>query len=136
VVEAEGHSFPFDGVEKIAPELLETFPYEYPGREAEVVISTDEWNCVCPFSGLPDFGTLTIRYVPGVVCLELKSLKYYLTTYRSVGIYQEHAANRILGDLVAACAPRRMEVALDYRLRGGIHTVVTVRHPEVRAASS
>jgi 7-cyano-7-deazaguanine reductase len=129
VVEAEGRRFPFDGVEKVAPGLLETFPYEYPGKEAEVAISTDEWSCVCPFSGLPDFGNLTVRYVPGTVCLELKSLKYYLTSYRSVGIYQEHAANRILEDLVAACRPRRMEVTLDYRLRGGIHTVVTVRHP-------
>jgi 7-cyano-7-deazaguanine reductase len=129
MVEAEGRRFPFDGVEKVAPGLLETFAYEYPGREAEVDISTDEWSCVCPFSGLPDFGTLTIRYVPDTVCLELKSLKYYLTSYRSVGIYQEHAANRVLDDLVAACNPRRMEVTLDYRMRGGIHTVVTVRHP-------
>lgn len=129
MVEAEGRKLPFEGVEKVAPELLETFPYEYPGREAEVVISTDEWNCVCPFSGLPDFGTLTIRYVPDTVCLELKALKYYLTSYRTVGIYQEHAANRVLEDLVAACKPLRMEVVLDYRLRGGIHTLVTVRHP-------
>ena len=129
MVEAEGRSFPFDGEEKVSPGLLETFPYAYPEREAEVVISTDEWTCVCPFSGLPDFGTLTIRYVPDEVCVELKSLKYYLTTYRTVGIYQEHAANRLLGDLVAACKPRRMEIQLDYRLRGGIHTVVTTRHP-------
>jgi 7-cyano-7-deazaguanine reductase len=129
VVEAEGKKFPFDGVEKIEPGLLETFPYEYRGREAEVVVSTDEWNCVCPFSGLPDFGTLTIRYSPDELCLELKALKYYLTTYRTVGIYQEHAANRVLEDLVAACRPRRMEVELDYRLRGGIHTVVRVHHP-------
>jgi 7-cyano-7-deazaguanine reductase len=129
VVKAEGRSFPFDGLEKVEPDLLETFPYEYPGREAEVVVSTDEWTCVCPFSGLPDFGTLTIRYVPDRLCVELKSLKYYLTTFRSVGIYQEHAANRLLDDLIAACKPRRMEVQLDYRLRGGIHTVVTARHP-------
>ena len=133
MVEAEGRSFPFDGVEKIEPELLETFPYEYPERSAEVVIATDEWNCVCPFSGLPDFGTLTLRYVPDRLCLELKALKYYLTTYRSVGIYQEHAANRLLADLLAACRPHRMEVCLDYRLRGGIHTVVTVRHPDEAA---
>ena len=107
--------------------MLETFPYEYKERDAEVVISTDEWSCVCPFSGLPDFGTLTVRYVPDAACVELKSFKYYLTTYRNVGIYQEHAANRLLEDLVAACRPRRIEVCLDYRLRGGIHTVVTVR---------
>jgi 7-cyano-7-deazaguanine reductase len=66
--------------------------------------------------------------VPDKLCLELKSLKYYLTTYRTVGIYQEHAANRVLEDLVAASSPRRMEIALDYRVRGGIHTLVTVRH--------
>lgn len=128
MVEAEGQRFDFDGLEAIRPELLETFEYEYPDREAEVDIVTDEWNCVCPFSGLPDFGTLRIRYVPARVCLELKSLKYYLTTFRTVGVYQEHAANRILDDLVAASRPRRMEVTLDYRLRGGLHTVVTVSH--------
>lgn len=129
MVEAEGRTFPFDGVEKVDRELLETFPYEYPGRAADVVVATDEWSCVCPFSGLPDFGTLTVRYVPDRDCLELKSLKYYLTSYRTVGIYQEHAANRLLEDLAAACRPRRMEVCLDYRLRGGLHTVVSVRFP-------
>jgi 7-cyano-7-deazaguanine reductase len=126
MVEAEGRSFPFEGVEAITPEVLESFPYEYAERNAEVAISTDEWSCVCPFSGLPDFGTLTVRYLPGGSCIELKSFKYYLTSYRNVGIYQEHAANRVLDDLVRCCAPRWMEVVLDYRLRGGIHTVVTV----------
>ena len=129
MVEAEGRSYAFDGPEKVTPGVLEVFPYEYPEREAAVEIVTDEWNCVCPFSGLPDFGTLTVRYVPSDVCLELKSLKYYLTSYRNVGIYQEHASSRLLDDLVAASAPRRMEVTLDYRLRGGLHTLVTVKHP-------
>ena len=128
MVEAEGHRFPFDGVEALTPEVLETFPYEYAGREATVEISTDEWTCVCPFSGLPDFGTIRVRYLPSESCIELKSLKYYLTSFRNVGIYQEHAANRVLDDLVACCAPRFMEIELDYRLRGGIHTVVTVSH--------
>jgi 7-cyano-7-deazaguanine reductase len=126
MVEAEGRSFPFEGVEAITPGVLETFPYEYAGRDAEVAVSTDEWSCVCPFSGLPDFGTLTVRYLPGESCIELKSFKYYLTSYRNVGIYQEHAANRVLDDLVRCCGPKWMEVVLDYRLRGGIHTVVTV----------
>jgi 7-cyano-7-deazaguanine reductase len=130
MVEAEGRRFPFDGEKAITPDVLETFPYEYPGREAVVEVSTDEWSCVCPFSGLPDFGTLTVRYVPSEACIELKSLKYYLTSFRNVGIYQEHAANRVLEDLVACCAPAWMEVLLDYRLRGGIHTVVTVVHGE------
>ena len=128
MVEAEGRRFPFAGVEAITPELLETFPYEYPGRDALVEIATDEFTAVCPFSGLPDFGTLTVRYVPAERCVELKSLKYYLTSFRGVGIYQEHAANRLLDDLVRCAQPRYMEVVLDYRLRGGIHTVVTVRH--------
>jgi 7-cyano-7-deazaguanine reductase len=128
MVEAEGRSFPFEGVESVTPELLETFPYEYAGRDSLVEISTDEWSCVCPFSGLPDFGTLTIRYLPSAACIELKSLKYYLTSFRNVGVYQEHAANRVLDDLVACCSPVWMEVELDYRLRGGIHTVVTVEH--------
>lgn len=130
MVEAEGRTFSFDGQDTLTPEVLETFPYEYPAREALVEIETDEWSCVCPFSGLPDFGTLAVRYLPSDVCIELKSLKYYLTGYRNVGIYQEHAANRVLEDLVACCRPRWMEVELDYRLRGGLHTVVTVAHGE------
>jgi 7-cyano-7-deazaguanine reductase len=128
MVEAEGRSFPFDGVESLTPDVLETFAYEYAGRDAVVEIATDEWSCVCPFSGLPDFGTLTVRYLPAEDCIELKSYKYYLTSFRNVGIYQEHAANRVLDDLVACCRPKWMEVVLDYRLRGGIHTIVTVEH--------
>lgn len=128
MVEAEGRSFPFEGEQALTPEVLETFPYEYAGRNAVVDITTDEFSCVCPFSGLPDFGTLTVRYVPFESCIELKSLKYYVISFRSVGIYQEHAANRILDDLVICCNPLWMEVVLDYRLRGGIHTVVTVAH--------
>ena len=128
MVEAEGRTFSFDGVEVLTPEVLETFPYEYPDRDALVEIDTDEWSCVCPFSGLPDFGTLTVIYLPSDSCIELKSLKYYLTSFRNVGIYQEHAANRVLDDLVACCAPRWMEVELDYRLRGGLHTTVTVSY--------
>ena len=130
MVEAEGRRFPFDGEESVTPDALETFPYEYPSRDALVEIDSDEWSCVCPFSGLPDFGTLTVSYVPSNACIELKSLKYYLTSFRNVGIYQEHAANRVLEDLVACCKPRWMEIELDYRLRGGLHTVVTVAHGE------
>ncbi len=128
MVEAEGRIFCFEDEDVLTPEVLETFPYEYPVREALVEVETDEWSCVCPFSGLPDYGTLAVSYVPSDLCIELKSLKYYLTSFRNVGIYQEHAANRVLEDLVACCAPRWMEVSLDYRLRGGIHTVVTVAH--------
>ena len=125
MVEAEGRRFPFEDDEALTPDVLETFPYDYPGRDVVVEISTDEFTAVCPFSGLPDFGTITVRYVPSSLCIELKSLKYYLYSYRNVGIYQEHAVNRLLDDLSASCEPRWMEVVLDYRLRGGIHTVVT-----------
>ena len=135
MVKAEGRTYTFEGVEAITPDILETFPYEYRvragsheglDREALIEISTDEYTVVCPFSGLPDFGSLVVRYTPGDECIELKSLKYYIYSYRNVGIYQEHAANRILEDLVACCSPLWMEIVLDYRLRGGIHTVVTV----------
>ena len=107
---------------------LLTFEYEYPGQEAEVVIDTQEFTAVCPWNSLPDFGTLTVSYVPDLSCIELKSLKYYLLSYAGVGIVQEHAANRVLSDLVAGCQPLRMTVMLDYKPRGGLHTRVTVRH--------
>jgi 7-cyano-7-deazaguanine reductase len=104
---------------------LETFPYEYPGKEIIVRISTDEFTAVCPFSGLPDFATIRIEYIPDRVVIELRSLKYYLLSYRSVGIYQEHLVNRVLDDLVACAHPRWMKVEADYRVRGGIHTVAS-----------
>ena len=110
----------------IDTECLMAFQYEYPGQETEAVIDTDEFTAVCPWTGLPDYGTLTVTYVPGDSCIELKSLKYYLLSFRDVGIVQEHAVNRILQDLVACCLPRRMKVSLDYKVRGGIHTEVTV----------
>ncbi len=112
----------------IDTECLMAFQYEYPGQETEVVIDTDEFTAVCPWTGLPDYGTLTVTYVPGESCLELKSLKYYLLSFRDVGIVQEHAVNRILQDLVACCQPRRMRISLDYKIRGGIHTEVSVEY--------
>ena len=124
--ESLGRRFDVQTEAAIDPSCLMTFDYEYPGQGAEVTIDTDEFTAVCPWTGLPDFGTLTVRYVPDRVCIELKSLKYYLLSYRSVGIVQEHAANRILKDLVAACQPLRMTVTLDYRVRGGLHTSVAV----------
>lgn len=117
------------GYEAIDAGVLETFPYEYTGRETVVEITTDEFTAVCPWSGLPDFGSLTIRYLPQTRILELRSLKYYLLSFRSVGIYQEHAVNRIAEDLVRVVAPQWMEVVLDYKVRGGIHTVCRVRWP-------
>ena len=119
---------PAKSEEAVDPACLLTFQYEYPNQQSQVEIDTDEFTAVCPWTGLPDYGVLTISYVPGDSCIELKSLKYYLLSYRDVGIVQEHAANRILIDLVAACQPRSMKVTLDYKIRGGLHTAVTVEH--------
>jgi 7-cyano-7-deazaguanine reductase len=100
--------------------VLEAIPFEYPGSATEVVYETEEFTSVCPWTGLPDFGTLTITYVPQDKLVELKSLKYYLTSFRNVGILQEHAVNRILNDLVALLKPVSMTVEAEYRERGGI----------------
>jgi 7-cyano-7-deazaguanine reductase len=116
---------------EVDPGCLLTFTYDYSGQDAEVVIDTQEFTAGCPWTGLPDFGTLTIAYAPDRECIELKSLKYYLLSYRAVDIVQEHAANQILADLVAACGPLRMTVTLDYNVRGGLHTTVTARHHKV-----
>ena len=112
----------------VDPSLLMAFDYEYAGQEAEVAIDTQEFTAVCPWTDLPDFGTLTVTYVPDRQCIELKSLKYYLMSYAGVGVVQEHAANEVLKDLVACCKPARMEVTLDYNVRGGLHTTVTARY--------
>ena len=122
-------SGPIDDESVVQSHSLLTFPYDYSGSDTEVSIDTDEFTAVCPWTGLPDFGTLVVTYVPGDVCLELKSVKYYLLAYRNVGIVQEHAANRILNDLAAACQPRSMTLTLDYNTRGGLHTVVTAHYP-------
>ena len=122
-------SGPIDDESVLQSDSLLTFPYEYSGSDTEVSIDTNEFTAVCPWTGLPDFGTLVVTYVPGDVCLELKSVKYYLLAYRNVGIVQEHAANRILNDLAAACQPRSITITLDYNTRGGLHTVVTAHYP-------
>ena len=113
--------------EAIDVAVLETIPFDYPGSETEVVYETEEFTAVCPWTGLPDFGRLTIRYVPQDVLVELKSLKYYLTSFRNVGILQEHAVNRILNDLTALLKPVSMTVEAEYRERGGIKGKVTAR---------
>jgi 7-cyano-7-deazaguanine reductase len=104
---------------------LETFPNPRPGREFEIAISCPEFTSMCPKSGLPDFGEIRITYVPGDLCIELKSLKYYMLEFRNRGVFYEAVTNQILDDLVAACRPRRMTVVGDFTVRGGIKTVVT-----------
>ncbi len=117
------------GESTVEVSALETFPYEYAGKNIIVTIDTDEFTAVCPFSGLPDFATIHISYIPARVVIELRSLKYYLFSYRNVGIYQEHLVNRILEDLVKCARPKWMKVEADYRIRGGIHTVASREYP-------
>ncbi|MHB1861462.1 MAG: preQ(1) synthase [Gemmatimonadaceae bacterium] len=121
------------------PELLETFANPYLGREYEVRMECEEFTSLCPMGGIesdaeelqqlqggaPDFGTIVITYVPDAKCLELKSLKLYLWSYRNDGIFYERAVNQILDDLSAACKPRFMEVMGDFNVRGGIKSVIT-----------
>ena len=123
------------GEDAIDAGCLLAFEYEYPGQNSQVSVDTDEFTALCPWTGLPDYGTLTVTYTPADLCIELKSLKYYLLSYRDVGIVQEHAANRILKDLVSLCRPRWMKVALDYRVRGGLHSTVEVEHKVTRPES-
>jgi 7-cyano-7-deazaguanine reductase len=110
-------------------ELLETFPNPNPGRDFTIDIDCPEFTSICPKTGQPDFGTILITYVPDDRCVELKSLKLYLQSYRQRGIFYEAATNVILDHLVTACAPRRMTVVGDYSTRGGITTKVTVTYP-------
>jgi 7-cyano-7-deazaguanine reductase len=114
------------GIDAPLPEL-ETWPNQYPGYE--ISISAPEYTSVCPKTGLPDFATLTLTYMPDRTCVELKSLKEYLLAYRNLGIFYENAVNRILEDLVSACRPVWAEVRGSFRPRGGISSTITARWP-------
>jgi 7-cyano-7-deazaguanine reductase len=107
---------------------LETFPNPEPGRDYEIRFSCPEFTCLCPRTGQPDFAVIEIIYVPGDLCVELKSLKLYLWSFRGEGHFHEAVTNMILDDLVAALRPRRMRVVGRFNIRGGIRTVVTAEH--------
>jgi 7-cyano-7-deazaguanine reductase len=124
------------------PELLETFPNPYADRDYEIHMTTDEFTSLCPLGGVesdaaelellkggaPDFATIHITYVPGDVCVELKSLKLYLWSFRNDGIFYERVVNRILDDLVAKVKPRKIKIVGDFNVRGGIKSVITAEH--------
>lgn len=114
------------GLKTSFPEI-ETWPNQFPGYE--IIVDDPEFTSVCPKTGLPDFGTVTIRYMPDKHCLELKSLKEYLQCYRNLGIFQENIVNRVLEDVVRWAKPVWAEVKGDFRPRGGISTVVVARWP-------
>ena len=123
-------------------DLLETFANPYPGRDYEIHMTCDEFTSLCPTGGIetdaadlhlltggaPDFGTIHVTYTPAELCLELKSLKFYLWSFRNDGIFYERAVNRILDDLSAACRPASMTVVGDFNVRGGIKSVITARY--------
>ena len=121
MAQAEGLKLAFDGVDKIRPELLETFDFDSPDQY--ILTETDEFSAVCPFSGLPDLAYVKIEYFPiGGKCVELKSLKYYFISYRNVGIYQEGATKRIYNDLKSVLETARLQVTTVYNIRGGFDT--------------
>ncbi len=109
---------------------IDSFENRFPGREYEIEFTAPEFTSVCPMTGLPDFGTLTITYIPGERCIELRSFKYYLQTYRNKGIFYEDVVNTILDDIVAAITPRWAQVSGDFNTRGGISARVTATFPE------
>ena len=107
---------------------LETFPNPCPERDFEIAMECPEFTCICPRTGQPDFATIRIRYVPAEMCVELKSLKLYLWSYRDEGAFHEAVINKILDDLVQACRPKTMTIIGDFNVRGGIHTSVTANY--------
>ena len=115
------------GVAAELPEI-ETWPNQFPGREYEIEFVSPEFTSVCPKTGLPDHGTLIVRYVPAELCLELKSYKMYLLAYRNLGIFQENIVNRVLEDIVRATKPRKAVVVGDFWARGGITSKITASY--------
>ena len=122
------HHQSYDGLQSDIREMqtpsIETWKNEYSDKDYTIEVTTPEFTAICPKTGLPDFGTIQISYIPDEQCVELKSLKEYFLFYRDVGIFHEHVVNKILVDFVAACNPRRVEIVGDFHVRGGIKTVI------------
>ena len=110
--------------DEFQPAPLETFEYKYKGRETRISFTCPEFTAICPFSDFPDFATIKIEYVPNERCIELKSLKMYVNSFRSIKIFHEHVINRILEDFVRACDPISVEIEGDFNVRGNIKTVI------------
>lgn len=122
---AEGRVLEFEKEERIATHLLESFPYD--GPRQKILYETREFSAVCPYSGLPDYAYLAIEYIPDRAVVELKSLKYYIVSFRNVGIYQEHATKRLYNDLSALLKPSSLCVKTVYNTRGGIDATCEIR---------
>ena len=107
---------------------LDTFPYEFPGKEIKIRFEIPEFTCICPFSDFPDFATIRLEYVPQKRCVELKSLKLYINSFRNVKVFHEHVINMILEDFVSACDPLRVEIEGDFNVRGNIKTTIRANY--------
>ncbi|MDT3739342.1 MAG: preQ(1) synthase [Candidatus Kapabacteria bacterium] len=107
---------------------IETFPNPAPQRNYVIIHVNPEFTSVCPKTGLPDFGIVTVRYVPDELCIELKALKYYFMEFRNKGIFYEAVTNQILDDLAACCLPREMEITTEWKVRGGISSIITASY--------
>ncbi|MCL2485558.1 MAG: preQ(1) synthase [Endomicrobia bacterium] len=114
--------------DKVTPSLLEAMPYQYAGKDINVCIETEEFTCLCPWTGLPDYAYLVINYTPDKTVVELKSLKMYLQTYRMVGMVHESVVNSILNDLTKAIKPKEMAIDIEFGIRGGITTTVSAEY--------
>lgn len=121
---AEGRILDFEPEEAIGTKLLESFPYD--GPRQKILYETREFSAVCPYSGLPDYAFLAIEYIPGAIIVELKSLKYYLVSYRNVGIFQENATKRLYADLWDLLKPQWLSVKTVYNTRGGIDATCVI----------
>ncbi len=111
---------------------IEVWQNQYPDKEYMINLETDELTCICPKTGLPDFAKVVIQYIPNRVCVELKSFKMYLHSFRNVGIFHEHLTNRILDDFVRVCKPRYAKIEVEMNIRGGIKTTVSVEYKEYK----
>ncbi|MBM3248470.1 MAG: NADPH-dependent 7-cyano-7-deazaguanine reductase QueF [Candidatus Omnitrophica bacterium] len=124
----------YEGLQKNIRNLktpkIEVWRNQYPDKEYMVYLDTDELTCICPKTGLPDFAKVKIQYIPNRFCVELKSFKLYIYTYRNVGIFHEHLTNKILDDFVKACKPRFARIEIEMNIRGGINTTVSAIYKE------
>jgi len=111
--------------------LLEVFKNQYSNRDYTVTHVAPEFTSLCPKTGQPDFGKITVEYIPDKLCIELKSLKIYLNSYRNDGIFYESVTNKILDDLVSVCKPRYMKITADFNVRGGISSVIVAEHKKI-----
>jgi 7-cyano-7-deazaguanine reductase len=121
-------------LEELKLHPLDTFDYKYKGKEIKISFTCPEFTAICPFSDFPDFATIKIEYVPNERCVELKSLKLYINSFRSVKIFHEHAVNRILEDFVKACDPISVDIEGDFNVRGNIKTVIRASYRRGRGA--